>query len=65
MYDLRVLVVPGFGPNILGRDWLEKLPINISVNCDQIEWTDLNQEFSELFKPDLGTLKNHYSKIVP
>ena len=37
MYDLRVLVVPGSGPNLLGRDWLEKLPINISASCNQIE----------------------------
>ena len=47
MYDLRVLVVPGSGPSFLGRDWLEKLPINISATCNQIEWTNLNQEFAE------------------
>ena len=60
MYDLRVLVVPRSGPNLLGRDWLEKLPINIFATCNQIELTGLNQEFAELFKPGLGTLK-----IVP
>ena len=63
MYDLRVLVVPGSGPNLLGRDWLEKLPINISATCNQIEWTNLNQEFAEVFKPGLGTLKIATAKL--
>ena len=63
MYDLRVLVVPGSGPNLFGRDWLEKLPINISAICNQIEWTNLNQEFAELFKPGLGTLKIATAKL--
>ena len=62
MYDLRVRVVPGSGPN-LGRNWREKLPINISATCNQIEWTDLNQEFAELFKPGLGTLKIATAKL--
>ena len=63
MYDLRVLVVPGSGPSLLGKDWLEKLPINISATCNQIEWTDLNQEFAELLKPGLGTLKVTTTKL--
>ena len=63
MYDLRVLVVPGSELNLLGRDWLEKLPINISATCSQIERTDLNQEFAELFKPGLGTLKIATAKL--
>ena len=63
MYNLRILVVPGSGPNLLGRDWLENLPFDISANCNQIEWTDLNQEFAELFKPDLGTLKVATAKL--
>ena len=63
MYDLRVLVVPGSGPNLLGRDWLENLPINISATCNEMEWTDLNQEFAELFKPGLGTLKIATAKL--
>ena len=63
MYDLRELVVPGSGPNLLGRDWLKKLPINISATYNQIEWTNLNQEISELFKPGLGTLKIATTKL--
>ena len=63
MYDLRVLVVPGSGPNLLGGDWLEKLLIDISATCNQIEWTDLNQEIAELLKPGLGTLKIATAKL--
>ena len=48
---------------LLGRDWLEKLPINISATCNQIEWTNLNQEFAELFKPGLGALKIATAKL--
>ena len=29
MYDLRVLLVLRLGPSLLGRDWLESLPINL------------------------------------
>ncbi len=39
------------------------MPINISATCNQIEWTDLNQEFTELFKPGLGTLKIATAKL--
>ena len=63
IYDLKVLVVPGSGPNLLGRDCRAKLPMSISATCNQIEWTDLNQEFAELFKPDLGTLKIATEKL--
>ena len=31
--------------------------------CNQIKWTDVEQEFSELFKPDLGSLKNARVKL--
>ena len=63
MYYLRVLVVPRSGPSLLGRDWLESLPIILSATRNQIKWTDLNQEFSELLKPGLGTLKNVTVKL--
>ena len=63
MYDIRVPVVTGSGPNLLGRDWLEKFPINISTTCNQIEWINLNQEFAELFKPGLRTLKIATAKL--
>ena len=63
MYNLRVLIVPGLEPIILRIDMLESLPINLSATCNQIKWTYLNQEFSELFKPGLGTLKNATEKL--
>lgn len=43
------------------RDWLEKLKINLSTTCNDSKWTDLEREYSELFKLSLGTL---YSRIV-
>ena len=49
-----MFVVPGSGPSLLEK---KSLPINLSVTCNQIKWTDLNREFSQLFKPGLGTLK--------
>ena len=63
MYNLKVLVVPGSGPSLLGRDWLESLPINLSANSNQVQWTYLNQEFSEVFKSGLGILKNATAKL--
>ena len=63
MYDLKVLVIPGSGPNILGKVWLEKLLINISAIRNQIEWTDLNQEFAEIFKPGFGIVKIATAKL--
>ena len=63
MYNLKVLVVPGSGPRLLGKDWQEGLPVNLSATCNQTKWTDLNREFSELFKPGLGTLKNVTAKL--
>ena len=63
MYKLSVVVVPRSGVNLLGQNWLVKLPINLSAICNQIKWTDLEQEFSELFKPGLATLKNTTGKL--
>ena len=59
-HELSVLIVPGHGPNLLGRDWLTQL---------QLDWpaiADLNSvqmpkgfplEFDALFTDELGTLK--------
>ena len=64
MYSLSVLVVTGSRPSLLERGWLESLPINQSATCNQIKWSDLNQEFSGLFKAVLGTLKNVTTKLL-
>ena len=61
--NLRVLVVPGSEPSLLGKDWLESLTIYVSATCNQIKRSYLNQGFSELFKPGLGTLKNVTAKL--
>ena len=62
MYNLRVGCTQ-IGTKYSWKGLAESLPINLSATRDQIKWTDLNQKFSELFKPDLGTLKNVTAKL--
>lgn len=54
--DLEVLLVSESGSNHMERDWLEKLKINLSTTCNDSKWTDLEGEYSELFKLSLRTL---------
>ena len=59
--QLPVLVVAGNDPNLLGRDWLEKLQINWKA-IDHLrgareEVSQLCSEFAGVFQSGLGTLK--------
>ena len=55
-YDLPALVVPGQGPNLLGRDWLSVLRINWAT-VHQVDKDDFLRPFQSLFAEGLGTLK--------
>ena len=62
---LPLLVVAGVGASLVGRNWLEKIILNWkaihSVNIDQLQAV-LNQ-YSEVFKPGVGTLKDYKAHI--
>ena len=63
--SLPLLVIAGTGASLMGRNWLEKIILNWNsihkVNSDKLQ-TVLTQ-YSEVFKPELGTLKNFKAKI--
>ena len=62
---LPLLVVEGTGASLMGRNWLENIRLNWNsihkVNSDQLQ-TVLTQ-YSEVFKPELGTMKDFKAKI--
>ena len=62
---LPLLVIKGTGASLMGRNWLEKIILNWNsihkVNSDQLQ-TVLTQ-YSEVFKPELDTMKNFKAKI--
>ena len=62
---LPLLVIKGTGASLVGRNWLEKIILNWNsihkVNSDQLQ-TVLNQ-YSEVVKLELGTMKNFKAKI--
>ena len=62
---LPLLVIKGTGASLIGRSWLGKIILNWNnihkVNSDQLQ-TVLTQ-YSEVFKPELGTMKNFKAKI--
>jgi len=58
-YQLSLLVVPGRGPNLLGRDWLQVMKLDWSFlhKVETLPKPDFASQFPELFKDELGTLK--------
>ncbi|XP_058858757.1 uncharacterized protein K02A2.6-like [Acipenser ruthenus] len=62
---LRLTVVKGEGPSLLGRDWLKQL----KLNWTELFWTQaagyqtLLEKHSELFQSGLGTLRGTTGKI--
>ena len=61
-YTLPCLVVTGYGPNLLGRDWLEHMKLDWSAvhRVDEVHYALM---FPELFKDGLGKLKNVEAKL--
>ena len=65
-YSLSCLVVEGNGPNLLGRDWLEKTrfhwaKVHRVVKEDFI--TNFSDQFPQLFTEGLGKLKGVEAKL--
>ena len=65
-HKLPVLVVPGVGPNLLGRDWLSVLKLDWA-RVFKVDTDDLLRPYQEVFSDGLGALKvsdASYHKIV-
>ena len=62
---LPLLVIAGAGASLMGCNWLEKITLNWrsihKVNFDQLQ--AVLTQYSEVFKPDLGMMKNFKAKI--
>ena len=62
--NLLLTVVPGDGPNLLGRDWLEKIKLNweevvnfVGQAIDKSELKHVLDSYQEVFQEKLGCLK--------
>ena len=60
---LNLLVVPGKGPALLGRDWLSQLKLNWQEihavkTTETVAITELIHKYNDVFKDELGTLKD-------
>ena len=69
---LPLVVTPGDSPNLLGRNWLTRIRIDwnqvfcvnrVSQEQSPREIEDLQEEFEEVFRPELGTFKDVRVKI--
>ena len=61
--SLSAIIVPGTGPNLLGRDWLADLKLDWAA-VRQFRDDDFLEAFTELFQEDLGTLNGTEVKLV-
>ena len=59
---LPILVVPGTGPNLLGRDWLAVLKLNWAT-INQVNKDDFLRPYQAVFQEGLGTLKGVTAKF--
>ncbi|XP_039524968.1 uncharacterized protein K02A2.6-like [Pimephales promelas] len=65
---LPVVVVPGTGPNLLGRGWIKEFgmeweAIHKIQGMENITLTEVLSQHSELFKEELGELRGPPAKI--
>ena len=69
--ELQTLVVEGFVPNLLGRDWLRVLTFNwkelfnmhVVKNSQESSLGKLMSRYSKVFRKGLGTIKGPKTKI--
>ena len=58
-YQLYALVVPGTGPNLLGRDWLSVLQLNWA----KVHRVMFLEPYKDLFTAGLGKLEGVTAKL--
>ena len=62
--QLPLLVVPGNGPSLLGRNWLKLIRLNWPViKKVSLELDTLLSKYKDLFKEELGTVQNYEVKL--
>ena len=61
---LPLLVVPGSGPSLLGRNWLKLIHLNWpEIKKVSLELDTLLNKYGNLFKDELGTVQNYQVKL--
>ena len=64
---LPLLIVPGNGPTLMGRNWLEHIQLNWSVikniNCSFSSIDDVCKKHERVFRPELGKLQGFAAKL--
>ena len=64
-HSLPLLVVEGRGPSLLGRNWLGKIKLDwASINHISSELDRLLEQYQEVFKEELGTLKGVQARLT-
>lgn len=69
MNELPLIVVEGDGPNLCGRNWLQKVKLNwkviryVSQIKQPVSIHEVLDKYSEVFKNELGTLKDIKASI--
>lgn len=65
-HNVPLLIVNDVGPNLMGRDWISKLKINLFKDENSIlslNSSNIVSAHPNLFKPELGTMKDVKAKI--
>ena len=64
---LPLLIVPGKGPNLMGRNWLEHIKLNWSelhnVNCPLFSLGNVLKTHDAVFRSELGKLQRISAKL--
>ena len=61
-HRLPAIIVPGSGPNLLGRDWLAVLKVNWA-KVYQVDNVDFLKPYESVFSEGIGTLKGMKAKF--
>ena len=70
---LTVIVTPGSGPSLLGRNWLRHIRLNwkqifnelkLSEENESVELNSILNKYAAVFKEELGTMKGTEVHII-